>query len=467
MAKSTWYQLIMSLLVLSLLPASSRAVEVRDIRIKPAYARADIVFDLDEIPTDAILSQLSHKQISLEFSGSIASALKTGILDVTDKSVIKNVAAKELNDSVQLLIDLTRTGSARMYPLHFPERLVLSIQSPLAQNTTERVEPGLIHKRLSKNSERGPLNINILEFDPRQSRRKLVMALASETNGLHETSGVRAMVERFNGVAGINAAYFKPDTGTTLGTTVMDSVLVAGPVYNRVVLGVFKNNTVKMARVELKGQLSKPNAPVIKLHNVNQPRLSKAHAIVYTQNWGELAPETPVGGVQLQIVQNKIKAISTERLPIIPNGYVVVLPDATAVATYGVGDTINIALYTTPDWSSVMYALSAGPFLLKDGQKYVDSLDQQFNVSYLKPAPRTAVGLTANNTVLLVTVDGRQDESVGLTLDEMASLMKELGAITAMNFDGGSSTQMVVKGVLVNSPTVTGAARVGSAIIIK
>lgn len=58
--------------------------------------------------------------------------------------------------------------------------------------------------------------------------------------------------------------------------------------------------------------------------------------------------------------------------------------------------------------------------------------------------PRTAVGLTENNRLLLVTVDGRQPVfSEGVFLDELGSMMKELGAYNAINLDGGGSTTMV------------------------
>jgi exopolysaccharide biosynthesis protein len=53
----------------------------------------------------------------------------------------------------------------------------------------------------------------------------------------------------------------------------------------------------------------------------------------------------------------------------------------------------------------------------------------------------------------LVTVDGRQAASVGMTLVELAELMREAGAWDALNFDGGGSTVMVIKGRVVNSPS--------------
>ena len=75
--------------------------------------------------------------------------------------------------------------------------------------------------------------------------------------------------------------------------------------------------------------------------------------------------------------------------------------------------------------------------------------------------PRTAVGVTADNKLLLMTVDGRQSGfSEGVNLVELANLMLSHGAHNAINLDGGGSTQMVMnyygdaaQALLVNSPS--------------
>lgn len=61
-------------------------------------------------------------------------------------------------------------------------------------------------------------------------------------------------------------------------------------------------------------------------------------------------------------------------------------------------------------------------------------------------APRTALGITEQGDVVLVVVDGRADlrHSVGVTLDELAYLMKGLGCRDAMNLDGGGSSVMTL-----------------------
>ncbi len=62
-------------------------------------------------------------------------------------------------------------------------------------------------------------------------------------------------------------------------------------------------------------------------------------------------------------------------------------------------------------------------------------------------APRTAVGISTDGRRLwLVTVDGRQEASIGTTLAELARLLTDLGATVAASLDGGGSTTMVRRG---------------------
>ena len=69
-------------------------------------------------------------------------------------------------------------------------------------------------------------------------------------------------------------------------------------------------------------------------------------------------------------------------------------------------------------------------------------------------SPRTAVGLTADGEILIMTVDGRvPNVSRGLTLPGLAKYMRELGAVDAVNLDGGGSTAMAIDGKCVNHPS--------------
>ncbi len=73
--------------------------------------------------------------------------------------------------------------------------------------------------------------------------------------------------------------------------------------------------------------------------------------------------------------------------------------------------------------------------------------------------PRAAIGQTADGTVLLLTIDGRQAGMIGGNMRTVTDIMWEYGAVTAANLDGGSSTTMVINNQLINKPCGPAGAR--------
>ncbi|MFB0614391.1 phosphodiester glycosidase family protein [Streptomyces sp. AGS-58] len=80
--------------------------------------------------------------------------------------------------------------------------------------------------------------------------------------------------------------------------------------------------------------------------------------------------------------------------------------------------------------------------------------------------PRVPGGVDRRGRLLLVTADGRlENGSEGFTLHEAAAFMKSLGAVQAMNLDGGGSTAMAVNGTPVDQPSdATGERAVGDTV---
>jgi Phosphodiester glycosidase/SPOR domain len=91
-----------------------------------------------------------------------------------------------------------------------------------------------------------------------------------------------------------------------------------------------------------------------------------------------------------------------------------------------------------------------------------------FNGWLLRRNPRTAVGVMNDGTLLFVTVDGRNPtHSVGASIPELTTLMRDLGAVDAMNLDGGGSTATSVNGLLQGIPSDAAGERPdGDAIVI-
>ena len=118
-------------------------------------------------------------------------------------------------------------------------------------------------------------------------------------------------------------------------------------------------------------------------------------------------------------------------------------------------------LHWTFGWTNVFDAIGGAPLLLLDG-----ALTGQCN-SGCGRQPRTGVGVTATGRILLVVVDGRQAKwSLGPTMDEFARIMRDLGAVSALNLDGGGSSAMVVDGEVVNRPSDGHERSISSALLV-
>ncbi|MBQ3865109.1 MAG: phosphodiester glycosidase family protein [Clostridia bacterium] len=98
--------------------------------------------------------------------------------------------------------------------------------------------------------------------------------------------------------------------------------------------------------------------------------------------------------------------------------------------------------------------LSFGPALVEDGEIAVTVNDE---VGRAKASnPRTAIAVLDELHYLFVVSDGRTAESEGLSLYELAAFLKDKGAVTAYNLDGGGSSTMVFNGEVINNPTSGG-----------
>ena len=89
-----------------------------------------------------------------------------------------------------------------------------------------------------------------------------------------------------------------------------------------------------------------------------------------------------------------------------------------------------------------------GPALVKDGEMLSISKDYHFSPEAANP--RAGICQLAPLTYAIVTVNGRSNTSVGVTLSEFAEIMYDLGAIQAYNLDGGNSATLVYNGEVFN-----------------
>lgn len=125
-----------------------------------------------------------------------------------------------------------------------------------------------------------------------------------------------------------------------------------------------------------------------------------------------------------------------------------------AINVYGIRD----AVYTIHE---------TGPFLVMDGEALINEVPDSATYGGGKN-PRTAIGQRPDGSILMLVVDGRQADSLGATFKDLVYEMLKQGAINAAAMDGGTSSQMVWQGQVINHPySPTGPRKCPTAWLIK
>lgn len=324
------------------------------------------------------------------------------------------------------------------------------------------VEKGVKHIRMTKYYSGKPVKINVVEVSRGvNDTLEIEPAIASDT--LAARSKISNIAKRENAIVAINGGYFKPQTGVPLGTLMINKKVYTGPIYDRVAMGI-SDSGYDMARVQLRASL-KTNIGDLKIDNVNQPRMLSTHVIAYTRDWGEISPPSPQYGMQLVVDNGKLVKVSESSITIPKEGFVIIGPKSKLEEFTG-ARKFDLDIKINPEWKDVNHIISGGPYLVKNGEVFVDMTEQKL-AAIGGRNPRTAIGYTKDNNLIFVTADGREGSSIGLTLIELANLMKQLGCVNAMNLDGGGSTVMFVNGQVVNKPAVQGGIPLSHTLMIK
>jgi len=346
------------------------------------------------------------------------------------------------------------------------ELFQLVIPKTFAQTTTRLVELGVVYGHQRRADSYGPNVVNYLEIDLRRNWEvKLVLA----QDRVYGAERVSDMAKRTGAIAAVNGAYFASN-GRPLGVFMIDGELITEPYANRTAVGLGPQGAI-IDNVGFVGELWYAGELLTSISGLNRPRLQD-ELIVYTEAYGTKT-NTNVYGYEVVVVDGVVVQLQPEGNSTIPPGGLVLSAHGAQrqyLAGLKVGDQVEVVINLQPDWSElgIRQIIGGGPRLLRGGVLDITGEAEQFKDDILKGrAPRTAIGITADQKLLLVTVNGRQPNiSVGMTLEELGNLLIELGALEAMNLDGGGSTTMIVRNLVLNLPSDGKERAVANAIVV-
>jgi hypothetical protein len=386
----------------------------------------------------------------------------------------------------------------RRRALIFPVTTAIALPAALAGQTfyltkTTVVAPGVIHRQML--SHQGPWSVNVVAVDLRQAGIDVRAARAA--NSLRGRETVSSIVRRLSSdtsrvVAAINADFFNLKTGEDENNQIIDGEIWKGRrttgapqagqhhVHSQFAVGQGGRPLIDTFAIDAK--VLRDHGPPISLGGVND-LLDGQTATLYTPRFGAATPpDTADRTVEIRLrpvdVHGDTSSFQVAGPPMHGGGSalggasILSLPMAdTAGNLPQPGELIRIAM-TVPRATIPVRTLVGGwPRLIVHGRSIADSVDRlegtQPSFSAVRH-PRTGVGFSRDSTRLyLITVDGRQESSSGMSLVEFARLMLKLGVYEGLNLDGGGSTAMVVNGRLVNHPSdPAGERTVGNALLV-
>lgn len=333
----------------------------------------------------------------------------------------------------------------------------LSLGTVTSESSTVIV-PGVEKSELEINSARGKQHVYKLDIDVKADNIGIETALSNEQVLGIETvlqQANRADFDRHFVLGAVNGDYFK-DNGSPTDLMVHNGEIITTnttPVDQRVIFGIGANGKPLIGNPDVTMEMTINGANSHMIHSINKPRYAN-HLVLYTPYFSASTLTNPLGTeVVLTNVQGKLNGNSivtgTVKEVIVGVGNEPLLPGEIVLSGHGeassylqqakAGDTVQISIqYDQESWNGVQEAIGGRYHLVANG------VVQSFNIAGVHP--RTAIGIDENGNVFTVVVDGRNPNySNGVTLDELAKLMKDFGAVDAMTLDGGGSSTFVVR----------------------
>lgn len=340
------------------------------------------------------------------------------------------------------------------------------------------VAPGVTYGDYALITRDGPLSLHVLAVDPHHAQIRLGTALA-QNHLVSSGETVSSMAQRTGAVAGINGDYFDINqTNQPLNILMQDGRLVRMPM-KRWSLAFDKSGTPQFQEFAVTAQAVLGDATV-PLNTINDWPPPGGQTVLLTPDYGTLHPVQNVTAYTLDLLNGtppfasyRVTGIADTTRAQQPGYYLAI--GAQAYGTFALpntGDMLAVQGTGTPPLDTIANAIGGGPLLVKDSAWYADP-DGPNKGEFLTHMPATAAGVTADGTLLLFEIDGRQPAlSIGVLQPQLASLMIAFGVVTGMQFDGGGSSTIVARlpgdeqAVVQNSPSDGVERRVGDALLV-
>lgn len=356
--------------------------------------------------------------------------------------------------------DAILIAPAAKTPAEVREEKITELNKP--QISSVEIAPGLQEKTYKVLKKDGLITAYFLEAD--KNYYNLLPALDKDLVPGRDV--VTKIAAEHNAVAAINASYFAIN-GEILGVTKINGKTAGTTYFNRTALGIRQDGSAHIGKISYDGYVT--------LGDVTMPisgvdaECGENGVIVYNSFYGNSTKNNEY--VTTYVIEDgKIAAIGKGDTIIPKDGAVIGVHGTSTEAFKGaqIGDSAIIFENLGKEWMDDLHIIGIGPCLVKDGKIYNTAVEEEFPRDIrVGRNPRAGFGITREGNYIFAVVDGRQPKhSIGASLNEFAQMLVDMGAMDAMNFDGGSSAELVVEGKIINSPSAGKERNIGNALLL-
>jgi len=415
---------------------------------------------LDSVP---ILGSAAFEknQLKLSFAGSVSEQMfsartSKGKLTVEISPCLSSAVSLEpvkiLTEGTSVIVELDLGVDVEPVMVMKMEASALAFELRMPMLGKEWIANGVYWQQTTEQIGDKELLVNYLWIDP--SVVELKPAISS--SGIGTMESVESMVARSGAIAGVNASYFDPDTAIPIGLLIVDGKVLQSIYGDRPIFVYTYAGTAHIERFYFDlnvrvGQL------LFIVKGVNT--IALGDVLIFTREFGLPIPRRD--NTIYFVVENG-KVVSRGWIAKAPdNGFVLAISNKYERYLQEVrpGDPVEYVVNTNFPYR-IKHAVEAGPLLLYQGAPIPDRNQEKNryggNIARVN-ATRTLVATTQDGKVALIVISN-QNGSGGVNYDELVEFCLRKGFYSAMNFDGGSSSVMVI-GDRIVSRTPTGWAR--------
>lgn len=312
-----------------------------------------------------------------------------------------------------------------------------------------RLSSGIKYESIEKFTSQGWMNINVVRVNLNDEYTKVGPVISE--NGVSNRAPLSSMLKTSGAVAGINGDFFyMGDPTYTYGTLIKDGKMITSPLpysYGYPTIARLFDGTVNISLWKPKISLYGTDGTLFDVIVYNKTSSIDYGPTILTSDWNNMSVGYSGNKdiVEVVIADNYVKEVRINQpSTIIPkNGFIITSRNATTmqklINSFIPGNIISLNVELDFSAENIEWAVGGLNYLVKNGQL------NDISDEVLGTHPRTAIGFNKDNSeMILVTIDGRNKNYVGVKQTELADIMIGLGAYNVINMDGGGSTTMGV-----------------------